>query len=267
MEQLCKKYELLLDYIRNLGNVVVAFSGGVDSAFLLKASLEATDGRASACICRLSSFQKEEYEFAAGYCRENNIKYSEQTVNELECEDFCSNPADRCYICKKMIFGKIREYAESCGCCVIEGTNADDTNDYRPGMKALSELGIVSPLRENGFTKAEIRALSEKLGLPTWNKPSLACLSTRIPYGERITEQKLRMIENAETFLHENGFSQVRVRAHNNVARIEVLPDDFMKILEKRAVITEKLKQTGFSYVSLDLTGFRSGSMNEILKK
>lgn len=267
MEQLYPKYELLLDYIRTLKSVAVGFSGGVDSTFLLKAAVETVGESAFAVIGRLASLQRAEYESAVGFCTENGIRYAVLDINELENEEFCKNSPDRCYICKKSIFSRIKSYAESQGCTyVIEGTNADDINDYRPGMKALSELGIKSPLRELGFTKKEIRMLSQEFGLPTWNKPSLACLSTRIPYGDRITEEKLRMAEEAEMFLHSLGLSQLRVRVHSDTARIEVSPDEFMTVINDRVKITEKLRQIGFSYAALDLLGFRSGSLNESLK-
>lgn len=268
MNNLYRKYDLLIDYIRNLGSVAVAFSGGVDSSFLLKAARDAVGEKSSAVICRLSSFQSTEYEQAVRFCNDSNISCTALNINELEDDEFCKNPPDRCYICKKRIFGKIKDFAVSSGLSyVIEGTNADDVNDYRPGMRALAELEIKSPLREIGFTKDEIRILSKEFGLPTWNKPSLACLSTRIPYGDRITEQKLRMVENAENYLYEMGFSQLRVRVHGNTARIEIPPDDFMKIINDRIVVTEKLRQMGFLYVTLDLLGFRSGSLNETLNQ
>lgn len=268
MEKIFNKYELLLDYIRRLEQVTIAFSGGVDSVFLLKAASDAVGADASAVICRLASFQNAEYESAVSFCSENSINYAVIEINELEDERFCQNPPDRCYICKKNIFSRIKEYSENQGCIhILEGTNADDMNDYRPGMKALSELGIKSPLREIGFTKNEIRLLSKELGLSTWNKPSLACLSTRIPYGDRITERKLRMAEEAENFLSTLGFSQLRVRIHGDTARIEVPSAEFMTVINDRIIITEKLRQIGFTYISLDLLGFRSGSLNEILKK
>jgi len=268
MEQLYLKYELLLDYIRSLNCVAVGFSGGVDSTFLLKAAVDAVGDEAFAVIGRLVSFQRAEYESAVRFCAENGIRYTTLDINELENEEFCKNPPDRCYICKKNIFSRIKSCAESQGCIhIIEGTNADDISDYRPGMKALSELGIKSPLREIGFTKKEIRMLSQKFGLPTWDKPSLACLSTRIPYGDRITVEKLHMAEEAEMYLRTSGISQLRVRIHGDTARIEVSPDEFMTVINDRINITEKLRQIGFSYVALDLLGFRSGSLNESLQK
>jgi len=268
MESLNEKYACLIEYIRRLGKVTVAFSGGADSTFLLKASYDVLGDNASAVICRLASFQSSEYNDAVNFCVENDISYYTIEINELDNEEFCQNSPERCYICKKNIFSRIKEYAENNGnSFVIEGTNADDVNDYRPGMKALTELKIKSPLRETGFTKNEIRMLSKELLLPTWNKPSLACLSTRIPYGERITEKKLNMVENAEEYFKNLGYSQVRVRVHGKIARIEIIPDDFTKIITDRITVTEKLREIGFSYVTLDLLGFRSGSLNEILNK
>lgn len=268
MELLKQKYSALLEIIRNLESVTVAFSGGVDSSFLLVAAREALGEKASAVICRMKSFQLNELDFADQFCKEKNIPLSVIDINELSNEDFCANPPDRCYICKKNIFSSVlnKAYANN-SAYVIEGSNADDVNDYRPGMRALKELGIISPLREAGFTKDEVRRMSEILGLSTWNKPSLACLSTRIPYGERITEEKLLMAGEAENYLRTLGFSQIRVRIHDRTARIEIVPDEFLKLIENREAVTEKLKNTGFSYVTLDLQGFRSGSLNETLNQ
>ncbi len=190
------------------------------------------------------------------------------TIDESEIPRFTENPPDRCYLCKREIFSRILKTAQKHNIThVLDGTNIDDLGDYRPGLQALQGLGIKSPFREYGITKAEIRQLSRELGLPTWEKPSYACLASRFMYGERITREKLSMVERAEEFLLSLGFRQMRVRLHGKMARIEIAPDDFSRIVqdEIRTRVYDSLKALGFSYVTLDMKGYRTGSMNETL--
>ena len=189
---------------------------------------------------------------------------------ELEIEGFAQNPKNRCYLCKHGLFEKILKIAAEEGMAeVCEGSNLDDNGDYRPGLQAIAELNIKSPLRSAGFTKEDIRALSRQFGLPTWNKQSFACLASRFVYGETITREKLGMVDKAEQLLIDLGFRQVRVRIHGTMARIEIMPDEFEKLISKdiRDQITKSFKEFGFTYVTMDLTGYRTGSMNEVLKK
>ncbi len=258
------KYEKLTEHLKSLGSIAVAFSGGVDSAFLLKAAKDALGNSVIAVTVRSCLIPNIELDEAADFCRRENIHHIICDVDPLAIDGFADNPTNRCYICKKYIFGVIKKSAAEYGVnTVVEGSNLDDNGDYRPGMKAIRELGVLSPLQTAGFTKQEIRDMSEKLGLPTWNKPSFACLASRFAYGEKITEQKLKQIEKAEEILREAGFRQFRVRIHGELARIEILPDDFEKLLKIRGQLYSDMKAIGFSYITMDLQGYRTGSMNE----
>lgn len=264
------KYIKLLDYLESLESVAVAFSSGVDSTFLLYAAKEALGERAVAVTAKSGVFTNREYEEAIAFCKDNNIRHIVKEIDEFETEGFAENPKNRCYLCKRSFFTAIQQIAEEEKLkAVVEGSNIDDEGDYRPGLIAIKELGIKSPLRECAFTKAEIREMSALLKLPTSDKPSFACLASRIPYGEEITREKLKMIELSEQYLFDLGFKQFRVRAHGRLARIELLPED-MSIITERELgrnISNKLRQIGFNYVTIDLEGFRSGSLNEVLSE
>jgi len=263
------KYENLKKSISKLGNTAVAFSGGVDSTFLLKVAKDILENNVIAITANSGAFPKRELSQARAFCKKEKIKHFVFKFNEFGVKGFAKNPPNRCYLCKKELFKKILEIAKANGITnVVEASNADDINDYRPGMKAIAELGIKSPLKEAGFSKKEIRAESKKLGLPTFSKPSFACLATRFPYGEKITAKKLSMIDRAEQFLLNLGLKQVRVRHHGDVARIEADETGFEILMDSktRKKINDKLKKIGFSYVAVDILGYRTGSMNETLK-
>ena len=263
-----RKLEQLKEYIRNLGSVTVAFSGGVDSTFLLKVAHDTLGDSAVAMTAESPLFPYRELKEAESFCAEQGIRQIILHVDELSLEGFCQNPPNRCYLCKKDLFTQMKRKVQECNLgYLVEGSNIDDLGDYRPGLQAIEELGILSPLRVNELTKAEIRLLLQKMGLPVWEKPSFACLASRFPYGERITAEKLRMVEQAEELLRQMGMYQFRVRIHGNMARIEVLPEDFEILMktENREQIVESFQNYGFTYVTMDLKGYRTGSMNEIL--
>ena len=264
------KYQKLQDYIKNIRSVAVAFSGGVDSTLLLYAAKEAIGDRAIAVTVSSGSFPEREQMAACELAEKLHVRQLVVNVDEMAIEGFCANPENRCYLCKKEMFGRMLSLAREQGIdTVVEGSNTDDEDDYRPGMVAIRELGIKSPLRHAGLSKEEIRSLSREFGIPTWHKQSFACLATRFVYGEAITREKLQMVDKAEQLLIDMGFSQVRVRIHGDMARIEINPQEFEKLLRTdiRHKIYKSLKSFGFSYVTLDLSGYRTGSMNEVLQK
>ncbi len=267
-KQLLDKYERLLEYIKSLGSVAVAFSSGVDSTFLLYAAKCALGDQVIAVTASSCSFPERELKEAKAVCSAQGVQHFVVRSEELEIEGFSHNPKNRCYLCKHELFEKILAIAAERGIKeVVEGSNLDDDGDYRPGLKAVAELNIKSPLRELGFSKEQIRILSRYLGLPTWDKQSFACLSSRFPYGEEITEKKLKMVDRAEQLLMDLGFGQLRVRIHGNIARIELDPSEFGYFMEEkiRNRVHEEFRKIGFDYITLDILGYRTGSMNETL--
>lgn len=259
------KYAKLREMLAGLGRVAVAFSAGVDSTFLLKTAHDVLGDDAAAFTAATGTFPAKELDEAADFCRAENIRLIRLNVDVFSIPGFRENPPDRCYICKKAIFGQIISSAGELGFNkVAEGSNTDDAGDYRPGMRALRELGVLSPMKETGLSKSEIRTLSKELGLSTWNKPSFACLATRIAYGEELTEKKLRMTELAERALSDRGFSQYRVRIHGDSARIELPRDEIRRFADDnlRDEISGCFHALGFRFVSLDIDGYRTGSMN-----
>ena len=260
------KLERLRALLRETGGAVVSFSAGVDSTFLLKVAHEELVERVVAVTVRSHAFPKRELDEAVAFCRAEGVRHEILDSDELDIPGFAENPPDRCYLCKKALFERLLAFARDNGLSsVLEGSNIDDDGDYRPGRRAIRELGISSPLREVGLTKDEIRELSRQMGLPTADKPSFACLASRFPYGERITAAGLKRVERAEQYLLDLGFEQVRVRSHGDLARMELSSADIPKAVAQREKIHATLKGFGFAYVALDLCGYRTGSLNEVL--
>jgi uncharacterized protein len=263
-----QKYEVLKKYILKLENLAIAFSGGVDSTFLLKTTHDLLGQKVIAVTAKSCSFPQRELNEAIAFCKKESITHIICNSEELDIEGFSHNPTNRCYLCKKELFSKIWNIAKEKKINnVAEASNIDDNNDYRPGFIAISELNVKSPLCYANLTKDEIRILSKKLGLSTWDKQSFACLSSRFPYGEKITSKALSMIDKAEQVLLDIGLKQVRVRHHKNLARIETDENGIKILMDKnnREEIYKKLKDLGYVYISVDLLGYRTGSMNETL--
>jgi uncharacterized protein len=265
-----QKFEKLKDILKNLGSAAVAYSGGVDSTFLLKVAYDVLGDKVIAVTAKSSTYPEREFNEAKTYIAQFGAKHVVIVSEELEIEGFSKNPVNRCYFCKKELFTKVREVANEYGFAhVLDGSNFDDIGDYRPGMKAAKELEVASPLKLAELTKNDIRELSKQLNIPTWDKPSFACLSSRFPYGNEINVEKLSQVDKAEQFLMDLGFKQLRVRHHGDIARIEVAPKDRMKFfdLELMDKIGAEFKSFGFKYVTLDIMGYRTGSMNEVLSE
>ncbi|MFO7889532.1 MAG: ATP-dependent sacrificial sulfur transferase LarE [bacterium] len=264
-----KKYNELQKILRSLHSAVIAFSGGVDSTFLLWVAKKIFKENITAVTFKSEIIPQSEIEDAKSLTVEFGVKHIIIDSDILDHKPFISNDKERCYYCKKFIFSGLSKIAESHNLkYIIEGSNADDVHDYRPGRKVLLEMNIQSPLAQAGLTKKEIRKLSRKIGLSTWNKPALACLATRIPYGIPITVNKISRINKCEQFLLELGFKQVRVRDHDSIARIEIPNPDLPELLKIKnsSAVVKKFKDQGFNYICADLEGYRSGSMNEVIK-
>ncbi|MCR5790427.1 MAG: ATP-dependent sacrificial sulfur transferase LarE [Lachnospiraceae bacterium] len=267
-KELREKLDVLKEYIKNLGSLAVGYSGGVDSTFLLAVAHEVLGDRAIAVTTVDAAIPERELNEAKAFCAEHGICHIIREVDPLQIEGYRKNGPDRCYFCKHGVFSEIKRAADENGIeYLAEGSNMDDLGDYRPGLRAVEELAVKSPLREASLYKADIREISRAMGLPTWSKPAYACLASRFVYGEEITAEKLKMIDQAEQFLIERGFLQERVRLHGNIARIEVPAKDIPLLAgeELREEVYKRFKEIGFMYVTLDMRGYRTGSMNETL--
>lgn len=260
------KMQSITEALKERGSALVAFSGGVDSSVLAALAYRALGNRAVAVTADSPTLAPGELECAKKVAKEIGIEHIIITYDELNEPEFAKNPADRCYYCKKGLVRELMKLAEERGInTIIEGTNLSDLKGHRPGRRAVTEGGIYNPFIEFGVAKEEVREMARELGLSVTDKPSMACLSSRIPYGQAITHEALERVGKAEAYLQSLGFNVVRVRDHNGIARIEIMPDEMARFLGMREAVASRLKKLGFSYITLDLMGFRSGSMDEIL--
>lgn len=265
--QLKSRWESLLDHFRKMGSVVVAFSGGVDSGLLCAAAYRALGEQMLAVTVRSPVEALDDVESARGLADQVGFPLRVLDYDDLSNPEFVSNPPERCYICKLVRFRNLKQLAAEEGfAALVEGSNADDLSDYRPGRRAIAETGAVSPLQELGFNKNEIRTLARAFGLSVWDRPSAPCLATRFPYGTPVTHEGLRQVANGERYLHELGFRIVRVRHHGTMARLEVAPDEIERLVAMREEVAAYFKTMGFNYIAADLNGYRLGSLNEVLK-
>lgn len=270
-ENIGKKLKKLKKILTEKRNLLIAYSGGCDSSFLVKVASDILGKRNVMAVTATSAtYTKAELDNSKKFTRRFGIRHIMIKTEEVSNPSFSKNPVNRCYWCKKELFSKLKDIAKKYNINhIADGTNLDDARDYRPGSLAKTQYGIISPLKEARLTKQQIRQISKKIGLPTWNKPALACLASRIPYADPITEKKLRKIEDAENFLKKQGFKQVRVRLHGDIARIEVPRCEINKLNKSslRDKIIKNFKKLGFIYITLDLEGYRTGSLNEVLKQ
>jgi pyridinium-3,5-biscarboxylic acid mononucleotide sulfurtransferase len=264
-KRLTELEEILLPYT----SALVAFSGGVDSSLALAVAARALPKhRVLAVTSNNETYLPSELDLAREFAESLGVEHLVVNTRELDDPNYASNPTNRCYFCKSTLYTDLAKLAEDRGyACVVDGANKDDEGDYRPGRKAAKELGVVSVLSEAGMTKTDVRELAKYLGLPTWDKPALACLSSRFPYGQEITPEKLSQVARAEEFLRREDFKQVRVRHHGEIARLEIGPDELERAFAMREKISAELLDAGFLYVTLDLAGYKSGSLNRALKK
>lgn len=261
-----EQFDKLFQYFKNLGKALVAYSGGVDSTLLLKVGTLALGEACLGVTARSETLTDDEFENALAIAQDHGFNILTVEYSELEIENYAENTPNRCYFCKHELFGKLRPVAAAHGItAIIDGTNADDVGDWRPGMRAAAELTVLSPLKETGTTKAQVRALSRGLGLPNWDKPSAPCLSSRVAYGIKIDKHKLEQIAGGEKFLREHGFRVARVRHHDQIARIEVAPEEIARLMEPemRRLVAARLLELGFRFVTVDMLGYRTGSLNE----
>ncbi len=269
MNTIDRKYNTLQKILGDLPSAVIAFSGGVDSTFLLGTAKKILPDNLLALTFKADIIPSSEIKQAISLAASLKVKHIIIDSDILSHHSFIINDPNRCYVCKKLIFSEIVRIAQSRNLkYIMEGSNADDARDYRPGRKVLREMNILSPLAQAGLTKKEIRTLSRKMGLPTWDKPALACLATRIPYGTVITKDKIKRIDHCEQYLHNQGFTQVRVRDHGYLARLEIPKSEIKKLLNQKisSAVVKEFKNQGFTYICTDLEGYRSGSMNEVIE-